>query len=137
TNELVAAGRHLFFTQGADLWVTDGTESGTHALPATFAVLGLTPAGDRVVFTSSSDATGYEPWVSDGTAEGTHLLRDIYPGPIDSLPSDFATIGDVAYFAAWDDVRGAAVWVTDGTPQGTAVVSDVDPNFFLSSPGPF
>ncbi len=133
TLHFVVAGRNLFFIANGQLWITDGTDAGTHALPPRTDGP-IAAVGDRVVFPSNDDANGMELWVSDGSVEGTHLLRDIFPGTLSSTPTELTSVDGVVYFRATDDVHGAEPWVTDGTPEGTKLVTDLEPG--LSGSGP-
>jgi ELWxxDGT repeat protein len=121
-----ATGRKLFFVASGQLWITDATDAGTRALPATPAAGTLTAVRDGVVFRATDSVNGAEPWGSDGTAEGTHLLRDIRTGAIGSNPAILTPVDGVAYFAALDDSHGSATWVTDGTSAGTNLVAAFD-----------
>jgi ELWxxDGT repeat protein len=58
-----------------------------------------------------------------------YLVRDIDDGTaiVDSIPSDFTTVGDVAFFIATTAVTGAELWKSDGTGAGTGLVKDVVP----------
>ena len=139
--DLVVAGPRFFFvahtdTTGAELWVSDGTESGTHI------VLDIVPGsersmlyynsiaafGDRVLFTPNTLQEGTELWISDGTAAGTHLLRNLTPGPSSSLYSVYPVIiGGTAFFTASSPETGTELWKTDGTEAGTTLVRDIIP----------
>ena len=68
-----------------ELWVTDGTENGTHI------AIDVNVGGDsystalivykgEMYFTGTNGTTGDELWRSNGTQEGTFLVKDIYPG---------------------------------------------------------
>ncbi len=72
----------------------------------------------RVLFGSDSAETGLELWATDGTAGGTYLVKDIKPGPQDSLPQQFINFNGSAYFS----IRDGSVWKTDGTEAGTVLV---------------
>jgi ELWxxDGT repeat protein len=134
---LSAAGRNLFFTAGGQLWVSDGTEAGTHSLPATPAKGALAAIGDSVVFAAGDATTGTELWTSDGTPAGTHLVADLYPGTFGSSPTQLTSAGGLVYFSAYDDLLGAEPWVTDGTAAGTKLVADIEPGLFGSIPQGF
>jgi len=101
------------------LWVTDGTASGTQQL----AVPGnpyepLATLGGRVVFSGNTPAHNSEPWISDGTVAGTHELIDLNPGAGSSYPSTFRVAGDRMFFDV--TVNGVrSLQRTDGTAQGT------------------
>ncbi len=129
-----------------ELWVSDGTESGTFMVRnigggRSSEPSGLTALGDgRVVFAADDGRnaeaghSGRELWISDGTFEGTVLLKDINPGVDDdgnalsSNPGDFLQLrpGQVI-FTADDGIHGREVWVTNGTPEGTRLVADINP----------
>lgn len=127
-------------THGEELWVTDGTKSGTHIVADLVPGAGssspsyLSRFNDKVVFSAvGSDGTGREPWISDGTPEGTYQLADCYAVG-DSDPQMFMQVNEkLVVFAAVDDEsaeydpdKGAQywVWVTDGTKDGTKRISD-------------
>ena len=95
--ELTPAGENLFFVaddgiHGIDLWITDGTASGTgivkdlQATAPWFRPRELSAMGELVYFSGADGAHGEELWVSDGTDAGTHLVRDINPGMSSSYP---------------------------------------------------
>jgi ELWxxDGT repeat protein len=134
---LSAAGRNVFFTAGGQLWVSDGTEAGTHSLPATPAKGALAAIGDSVVFAAGDATTGTELWTSNGTPAGTHLVADLYPGTFGSSPTQLTSAGGLVYFSAYDDLLGAEPWVTDGTAAGTKLVADIEPGLFGSIPQGF
>lgn len=91
-----------------ELWVSDGTESGTVRLN------GL--PNPRVYFTYDNHlyfgANSNELWKTDGTEEGTVLLKNI-------VPTEFSVSNDVLYFLA----KGNELWKTDGTSGGTQLVA--------------
>jgi len=143
----------IYFTaddgvNGRELWVSDGTESGTQLLtdlnPATDAYgspnssypRNLIQLQDRLYFTADNGESGNELWVTDGTVEGTQLLKDINTnttpnsfGFVDfnSYPNYFSEFDNKLFFTADDGVVGRELWVTDGTTEGTQLVKDVNP----------
>ena len=81
------------YTHGTELWVSDGTDTGTKMLadivpgmadanPASFTKLGA-----QIIFTADSPAIGNELWITDGTTAGTRLLKDVSPGSSSSYIS--------------------------------------------------
>src|SRR6185437_3603170 len=99
----------------------------------------------KSVFFANDGYHGEEPYVTDGTAAGTMLIKDINPGPKDSVLLHNAIAaysgylpGVVAngrfFFAANDGVDGYELWVTDGTAAGTAMVKDINPGSASSYP---
>ncbi|NJN30521.1 MAG: hypothetical protein HC824_08900 [Synechococcales cyanobacterium RM1_1_8] len=131
---------------GYELWVTDGTTTGTQKLAKfpTGTVEGFTVFRDRLFF-SGGGADGQELWSSDGTPQGTKQVVDLAPGsqliappclppspqnptpncppPFEqqhsSAPQELAAQGDWLYFVAWGLPGGRSLYRTDGTGQGT------------------
>jgi len=72
-----------------DIWVSDGTSSGTQALKAGLEgftqLLGHVIKDNRVYFGFETKEKGKELWVSDGSIDGTYLVKDINPGPADGV----------------------------------------------------
>ncbi|CAK9020666.1 Bifunctional hemolysin/adenylate cyclase, partial [Durusdinium trenchii] len=84
-------GDAVFFTAtstgfGTELWVTDGTPSGTTMVadinpgPDSADPFNLVEFDGRLVFAASDGDDNFEPWISDGTESGTHRIKDINPG---------------------------------------------------------
>jgi ELWxxDGT repeat protein len=118
---------------GAELWKSDGTATGTVLVkdiatgasngdPGAFTVLGT-----DLIFNgnSGSTATGQELWKSDGTGAGTIVLKDIYAGTSSSNPQNFIKINTTTLlFSANDGINGIELWKTNGTNAGTSLVKD-------------
>lgn len=125
----------------AELWVSDGTQSGSTRL-ATMAAnpyVGLLPSdpitisGNKAYFVGEDATAGQELWVTDGTATGTRMLKDINPAG-DSKPYRVVSLGGgMAVFNVVDPLRGDQLWRTDGTSAGTVLISDVSPNVLAGS----
>lgn len=123
--------------RGEELWVSDGTISGTRQLtnfalhdalshsPGDWIPLPTRSAGARVIFLAGDDQHGHEPWVTDGTPKGTRLLRDLCPGRCSSSASVVASFGSRLILRASDSAHGAELWITDGTPAGTRLIRDI------------
>ena len=67
---------------GRELWVTDGTETGTRMVKeinptGDGGVQGLQVVGGKLYFRGSNGTSGEELWVTDGTSGGTRLVKDI------------------------------------------------------------
>ncbi len=113
---------------GAELWISDGTTSGTKLLKdinsfGSSNPSGLTAYGNYVYFFANTSDYGNELWRSNGTDTGTVLFKDIKPG-IESafslgLPS-FLVFKNQLYFGAnGNDSAGVELWRTDGTKNNT------------------
>ena len=119
-------------TNGAELWVTDGTKVGTTLFldinPGSKSSdpTGWTAVNGQAVFVATTDAAGAELWVSDGTALGTKLVADANPGSDGSSPT---IVGPLAENGLADPSRllvqlddgtnGQELWATNGTGAGT------------------
>lgn len=158
-NNLTVAGSQLFFKRtasdsGSELWVSDGTDAGTHlvtdilpgpggGLSAVYPTGAILPFGDRVLFLANDGVHGMELWISDGTAGGTRMVRDITPGPEGTWDNTgysvltIGTLGNRAFFSANDSQHGEELWVTDGTEAGTVLFDDINPGSGYSFPGSF
>ena len=112
-----------------ELWVTDGTVAGTHAVASldSAAISDLTAIGSRVFFAVDDGVHGQELWTSDGTAAGTVMVKDINPGSDGSFPSELTNVSGTLYFEADDGADGAELWKSDGTAAGTVMVKDINP----------
>ena len=137
-----AVESRLFFladdcaTSGNELWVSDGTASGTTMVadlapgsnPGDFA--SLTAVGSRLFFFHESSTSGWELWVTDGTSSGTQIVKDINPGAAGSTLQTTEglrthVVGDDMYFVASDGTHGYELWKSNGTAAGTTMVADL------------
>ncbi|WP_434391520.1 hypothetical protein [Melittangium boletus] len=103
----------------AQLWVTDGTASGTAMLhrPLSRSDEYTSPlyaaADDLVFFSADAESTsGIEPWVTDGTPAGSRLLKDLVPGGDSSYPYGFLRVGARVFMSTADVFDGGQVWAT-------------------------
>ena len=146
---------------GRELWVSDGTTSGTQLLldinpgisnygyyydgsnPSSSNPDNFIEFNDKLYFTADDGENGYELWVSDGTTSGTQLLLDINPGISNygyaksSYASNFIEFDDKLFFTANDGENGHELWVSDGTTSGTQLLLDINPGMsnYGSYPG--
>ena len=128
---LTAFGSRLVFTandgrHGQELWLSDGTSSGTHMVteiyPGTHGSLHagrpMLALGKVLYFAARDPEHGLELWRSDGTAHGTRLVKDIVRGPASSRPSGLAAFAGGFAFAT-----EGKLWWTDGTSAGTRLIA--------------
>jgi ELWxxDGT repeat protein len=122
-------------TAGDELWITNGTASGTTVVdldPGSGITLDsnpqrLTDVMGRTFFVADDGKIGRELYVTDGTAAGTRLVKDINPGSGNSDPKQLTMFGDTLFFTANDGTRGAELWKSDGTTNGTVLVKEIQP----------
>lgn len=117
---------------GRELWRSDGTTLGTYMIrdvcpglcgSESFSDADTIEAVGALVYFSGHDGVrGSELWVTDGTAAGTRMVADLRPGPLSSLPYDFASAAGLLYFTADDGVLGRELGRSDGTAAGTYLV---------------
>jgi ELWxxDGT repeat protein len=109
-----------------DLWVTDGTSAGTHAVqPATTTgptgnnLVNFVAAGTTLFF-QYYDGTNYQLWKSNGTASGTVQVAEL----TSNQPSNYTAVGNTLFFEMYDSTPALyALWTSDGTT--TAKVADI------------
>jgi ELWxxDGT repeat protein len=108
---------------GDELWVSDGTSSGTQLLKDVIPGSGdsgidgpiTTVAGVAYFDANTTSGAGSHPWRSDGTAAGTYRLMD--PGVGYGYPGAFTAFKGATYFLMKDSTSGSeyALWKTTGT----------------------
>lgn len=133
-------------THRTEVWVSDGTESGTYQIKEIFNSIStsiakspifsgdfpprypelssFTKVNEMIYFLAENTIHGTELWLSDGTETGTKMVKDIVPGEKSSSPSSLTKFGDVVIFFAKDEDGKPALWKSDGTALGTVVVKD-------------
>lgn len=131
--KFIAFNNSLFFSthgliEGRELWITDGTASGTQIFKDIYSGSNSSNPDHFTVFNgnlffSASSIDGRELWQSDGTVSGTNLVLNI--NPTDSNPESLTIFNNKLYFTADDGVNGRELWVTDGTAAGTQMVMDL------------
>jgi ELWxxDGT repeat protein len=139
-SQLVALGGKVFFSSGDELWVSDGTSTGTELLadacpgPCSSQPSLLGTVGGILLWTAEGDeARGL--WRSDGTRAGTYPL----PGPGGVF--NVQVVSDhLLIFMGCSAAEGCELWASDGTPPGTRLVKDFTPgpadsNLFLATRG--
>lgn len=139
-------GRSLVFVArdadtGVELWITDGTASGTHRLgdlypgprgshPRWFAT-----NGPELFFSAYEPSTGREVWRTDGTREGTRLGLDLIPGAASSNPRFLTALEEGLLFAARTENNGVELlgWPRRRWAKRT-ILWDIFPGTGSSSP---
>lgn len=103
-------------TYGQELFITDGTDSGTVLLadinqgsassnPDNFYLF-----KDKLIFSATTADQGREVWITDGTTAGTKLLWDIQPGTAGGNPTEYSAYKGYLYIAASDSIRERSLY---------------------------
>ncbi len=133
-SEFIEYQGKFYLISSNDLWVTDGTQSGTILLKTFNNVLsggiglnGLTAFKGKIYFGASDEPVNKEVWFTDGTIAGTQKLKEINP-TYSSIDSKFLGVvsGDYMYFGAMYGQDLYGLWKTDGTSEGTSMVRKFD-----------
>jgi ELWxxDGT repeat protein len=135
----IQAGNRFFFgasdlRHGRELWVSDGTQTGTRLLrdihlgehasdPAQFTVM------DGILYFTAYDGWTRRLWRSDGTPGGTRLVSE--QGPAAEAETSHAVLNGALYFSGGESLE-VGLWKTDGTAAGTVQVKDLAPNGYSS-----
>ena len=119
-------------TNGSELWVTDGTESGTHMVGDLNGSAGSFPndltAFDGALYFSALDSTGANPGrelFRSPNPTSVELASDINPSG-NSSPQGLVALGDRLFFQADDGTSGNELWSFDGTSP--SLVADINPS---------
>lgn len=122
--------------KGSELYITDGTASGTKLVKDIFdGSPGSVPADftvfhDYVYFTAITQENGRELWRTNGTEAGTAMVKDILPDePSSNKAGEFhmTSTEHFIFLTAASDEEGTELWRSDGTSQGTVLVKDINP----------
>jgi len=117
----------LFFANGGEPWISDGTTLGSKILKdinaqPTFGIYGVRAVGERFIFFNNAVKNGVitpELWTSDGTTPGTVITRSFM-----DVPPVVAINGSKALFRATEVPTppanpGINTWTSDATSAGT------------------
>ncbi|MBY0434355.1 MAG: T9SS type A sorting domain-containing protein, partial [Cyclobacteriaceae bacterium] len=110
-----------------ELWISDGTTTGTIPIKTFGFVEELFANGGQVFFSGNDGTNGQELWRSDGTAAGTVLVKDAIVGIAGIAPKNFFSLGSTtSFFTSTDPNGNVSLWRTDGTSGGTSKIGNVD-----------
>lgn len=134
----------LLFNFYGDIWLSDGTVTGTNKVKTIQTLNYYVNYGkwgilnDKFYFAgfngTNADGYDFELWQSDGTTAGTILLKDI--NLINSAsPNYFTTINNKLYFKTSNE----QVWQSDGTANGTIFIQNIpkpanSPSYYQTKP---
>ena len=101
------------------LYVTDGTDVGTHQVAAIQVLVQPLIAGGELIFAgANASASGIFASIGGAGAGAVKIADATWNG-------GGIVAGGKAYFRAWDQVNGDELWVSDGTAAGTHVTKDI------------
>ena len=144
-SDFIVYNNMLFFsaeenTKGRELWVSDGTTSGTVLFkdinegPDDSSPSGLTVFNGKLYFQADDGVNGAELWESDGTVAGTVLFKDISAEAGGAAPAWLTVFNGKLYFQADDGVNGAELWESSGISTETKMVTDINSGIGSSAP---
>lgn len=135
---ITVAGSKIFFTATRIVYVSDGTEAGTVAVPGISYTADqttcLTAVGNTLYFLTDLSRI----WKTDGTLAGTSLVMDfraIYNYSRDFLGQLTNVNGTLFFTTGYDAYNGTELWKSDGTLAGTVMVKDINPGTGDARPG--
>lgn len=144
----MAGGRMVFAAtdggSGTELWVSDGTASGTTLLADLHPGVGppfgqannsfprqFTQAGGLTYFTATTGGQGEELWLTDSFA--VLMAADINPAVgLGSAPMNLTESGGALYLSADDGTNGRELWRASGV--SASLVADLEPGATGSAP---
>ena len=134
---LTAVGNTLYFVTDSDndfnleLWKSDGTANGTLPINPNgdspnigFGSIYLTALGNTLYFVANDLDTGVELWSTDGTDANTAVVKDIWTGSNNSIPTSLVNFNGTLAFAASDGTN-RELWFGDGTTINGRNVSNI------------
>jgi ELWxxDGT repeat protein len=132
---LTNVGGVLYFqanngVNGAELWKSDGTESGTTMVEDIYPGASssqptrLVTLSGALYFTATNGTNGFELWRSRGTADTTKMVEDIRVGSLSSTPLELAVANGSLYFSADDGTHGREPWTIGPNSAPTDITLD-------------
>ena len=142
--DFISVNGNLFFSckTGRELWVSNGTSTGTDTL-ITFSSFGTLKddsyieLNNNLIFVTQNPSSGdLSLWKSGGTSSTTSLIKTFNNGGNSIHYSTFKKFNNNLYFVANDGIAGQEVWKTDGTTTGTVIVKDINSGSSDGTPWP-
>lgn len=136
-SELISDGQYLYFGAitpgfGNEIWVSDGTATGTKMLKEIAVGSASSNPGDffrfnnKVYFFAKSDVfKGAELWETSGTASSTQMVKLLDEQGATNLCTNVATNAQGFYFTMQLGF-GDQLWKSDGTPENTKFVKNLN-----------
>jgi|GEM_PF-6758457 len=117
----------LYFWATSKLWVTDGTQTGTHSIPGS-DTFGQAHLRESIVY---NNRLYYPARINNQTTliavDASSALTTVPIPQVISVNSELVSCNNRLYFVGSDSLHGKELWSTDGTTAGTVMVKDVFP----------
>ena len=120
---VAVAGDAIYFNRPLrdprELWISDGTVSGTHLLLDGSSGLGVARIGevaaldDQAFFIAELETGAHSLWVTGGTLETTHLIT-VLEAQVGWTSPGIQVAGSLLFVQ-----DGGSTWISDGTTEGT------------------
>lgn len=133
--DITEMGGKIYFaastSSGKELWVSDGTHSGTYMIrdiksgSSSSSPQDLIKVGSTVFFQAQTASSGTELWKTDGTYSGTVLVRNILNGVATNEFFYMTESNGKLFFVVRAGTSGHELWVSNGTNSGTYMVKDI------------
>jgi ELWxxDGT repeat protein len=134
----IPAGAKAYFlafgaSTGQEVWVTDGTEAGTHLVSDLWPgpdgnphLLGL--LGTDLIFAESRSATDWQVFRTDGTSAGTRAITTFAPSTYGKVNESLIANGKIYLVTESTAVCcNPDLWVSTGEPGGATRLTPPDP----------
>ena len=113
---------------GPGLWLSDGTEKGTHKLFSGFYILGVYAADSLIYFHTDYFNDQRKIWVTDGKEANTRIIYSYDKSGGDAYLHRFGTLGNkLFFFYSYRDWNTTLI-KSDGTEAGTFPVFELHPD---------
>jgi ELWxxDGT repeat protein len=118
---------YFFEKSGAqtELWITDGTDAGTHRVKTVgVSVIDAVGGDDGSLYFFAESRGKKQIWKSNGTSSGTKLAVTLPAVTLNDPPIFASVIDGVLYFSPNDGVHGWELWKANS--RGAALITDLN-----------
>jgi len=135
-SDFLVFNNKVYFTaddgiNGRELWVTDGTETGTQLVSDLYVGTSgsnpenLTVFNNALYFTATHPTLGTELFKM-ATTQNITLLKNIAAGSGNSNPTNLFVSNGKLYFSADDNTNGRELWSSTGFSSTTNMLKDIN-----------
>jgi ELWxxDGT repeat protein len=127
--EMVSSGNYIYFSletyENSELWMSDGTETGTTVIKDLSSCNTLTDIDDVLFFVGSETNERIELWTTGGTESTTKQVKNI-GFEHSSIPKNLINFNGTIFFTAFTNENGRELWKSNGSENGTILVKDIN-----------